>query len=642
MTLRVIRYLSLPLSQRALVVFVFDLLVAAAAWLAAFYLRFNLSVPDDYLESAWRALVWVVPIYGSVFLLSGLYRGFWRFASLPDLVRIAKSVAIGATAVAVAAYLLQPHLPVPRSVILLSPLLLVVLMGGARATYRLWREKRLVADQPAPGKPLLILGAGRSGASLVRELQGSPEWRVVGLLDDDPAKQGREIMGHKVVGAFDELERIAERLQVRNAIIATPKSSAAQRQRAATLCLRAGVKGMTVPPLGDLIDGRVNLSAVRQVNLEDLLGREPVWIEVEHVRSLLRGQTVMVTGAGGSIGSELCRQIARFAPSRIVFLEQSEFALYRLREEFDAAFSDVPAIPLVGDVKDSARIDQILLDTRPSIIFHAAAYKHVPLMEQGNAWQAVLNNVIGTHVVASAAVRHRVPRFVLVSTDKAVNPTSVMGATKRLAEMACQGLQASSGATAMIVVRFGNVLGSAGSVIPKFQEQVAKGGPVTVTHRDITRYFMSIPEAAQLVLQAASMGDGGRIFVLDMGKPLRIADLARDIIRLSGYTDEQIRIEYTGLRAGEKLFEEVMDNREELLETPHPKLRVARARVVIPEHLDDVVRAIRSSPPATDVETRILLRRWVPEYAAVGEFRADSQVGVQRPNDVAIGTSERA
>ncbi|MGH6622701.1 MAG: polysaccharide biosynthesis protein, partial [Burkholderiaceae bacterium] len=406
------------LTPRSLVVFLFDLVAVAGAWLAAFALRFNLLIPEDYLAGASHALAWVVPIYGVSFLFSGLYRGFWRFASLPDLLRIAKAVLIGATAVAFAAYLLQLALPLPRTVILLSPLLTLLAMGGARATYRSWREHQRASGTESMGKPLVILGAGRSGASLVRELQGSPEWRVVGFLDDDPAKRGREVHGKKVLGSFEDLIQLASKHQVRNAIIAIPQSGASRRRRAANLCLRAGVKGMTVPPIADLIDGRVTLSHVRQINLEDLLGREPVWIDTDNVGEMLRGQAVMVTGAGGSIGSELCRQIARFKPARIVFVEQSEFALYRLQEEFDAAFPDISTMPLVGDVKDSARIDQVLLDARPSIIFHAAAYKHVPLMEQGNAWQAVLNNVLGTHVVANAAVRHGVRRFVLVSTDK--------------------------------------------------------------------------------------------------------------------------------------------------------------------------------------------------------------------------------
>jgi FlaA1/EpsC-like NDP-sugar epimerase len=608
------RMLANLLSPRSALVLLFDLAAVAAAWLLAFALRFNLDVPQEYAVAALRTLGWVLPVYGAVFLLSGLYRGSWRFASLPDLLRIAKAVLISATAVAFVAYLLQLALPLPRSVLLLAPLLTLLAMGGARATYRSWREQQGRSGVESRGKPVLVLGAGRSGATLVRELQNSAEWRVVGLLDDDATLRGREVLGKPVLGSFDDLAAVAARFQVHHAIIALPQSTAAERQRAANLCLRAGVKGMTVPPLADVIDGRVTLSHVRQINVEDLLGREPVWIDTKNVGELLQGRCVLVTGAGGSIGSELCRQIARFAPTRIVFVELSEYALYRLQEEFCEAFPEVETLPLIGDVKDRKRVDQILREVRPTVVFHAAAYKHVPLMEQGNAWQAVLNNVIGTHVVASAAIRHGVRKFVLVSTDKAVNPTSVMGATKRFAEMVCQALQSTSTATAMIVVRFGNVLGSAGSVIPKFQEQVARGGPVTVTHKDITRYFMSIPEAAQLVLQAASMGGTGQIFVLEMGEPIRIADLARDIIRLSGFNDEQVKIEYTGLRPGEKLFEEVMDRREQLLDTPHPNLRVALARGVALELAMAAVTQLNATPAESDEGTRAVLRRWVPEY----------------------------
>ena len=605
------------LSPRSFSVFAFDLLIVAIAWLGSFLLRFNLSVPDDYWTTALNTLAWVLPIYGTVLLFSGLYRGLWMFASLPDLVRIAKTVVVGGAIVAFVAYLLQLSIAPPRTVMLLSPLLLILMMGGARAAYRVWREKQRFGDLIALGKPLLILGAGRAGVSLMRELQSTSEWRVAGLLDDDTSKHGLEILGHKVLGSFDQLPSFAEKLQSRHAIIAIPTGSASQRQRAAALCLRAGVKGMTVPPLADLINGRVTLSNMRQINVEDLLGREPVWIDSARVRELLASRTVLVTGAGGSIGSELCRQIARFRPGRIVFLEQSEYALYRLQQEFVDAFSDVPFLAFIGDVKDAARVDQILRETQPSIVFHAAAYKHVPLMEENNAWQAVLNNVVGTHVVASASIAHGAERFVLVSTDKAVRPTNVMGATKRLAEMLCQGLQDSARGTAMLVVRFGNVLGSAGSVIPKFQEQVARGGPLTVTHPDVTRYFMSIPEASQLVLQAAAMGERGRVYVLDMGKPVRIADLARDIIRLSGFNEDKVRIEYTGLRPGEKLFEEVIDAEERLIETPHPKLQIAAARVVAARQVLTVMQEITTTGAVSDTVAREALTRWVPEFASV-------------------------
>jgi len=607
------RLLATLMSPRSALVLLFDLGAVAAAWLLAYALRFNLDVPHEYAIAALRALFWVLPIYGVAFLLSGLYRGVWRFASLPDMLRIARAVAMGGAGVALGAYLLQIELAPPRSVIVLAPLLLALIMGGARAAYRAWREEQHRNRTSGIRKPVLLLGAGAAAGALVRELGASSEWTLAGLLDDDASTRGREIMGHKVLGPLDELPAWAERLQVRHAIIALPDASADERQRAATLCLRAGIRALTVPAMADLIGGRVTLAAVRRVELEDLLGREPVWIEVDHVRSLMRGETVMVTGAGGSIGSELCRQIARFAPRRIVFFEHSEFALYRLQEEFASAFPDVQTVPLVGDVKDARRVAQVLAQTGPALVFHAAAYKHVPLMEENNAWQAIVNNVYGTYVVATACGRAGVQRFVMVSSDKAVNPVNVMGASKRLAEMICQAAQASH-KTAMLVVRFGNVLGSAGSVIPKFQEQIARGGPLTVTHPEVTRYFMSIPEAAQLVLQAATMGEPGRIYVLEMGRQVRIAELARNMIRLSGLTEEQIRIEFTGLRPGEKLYEETIDAAEPLLPTPHPKLHVAQACTVEATLLRDVLRIIESGTPLTDSQSRDVLIRWVPGY----------------------------
>jgi FlaA1/EpsC-like NDP-sugar epimerase len=371
---------------------------------------------------------------------------------------------------------------------------------------------------------------------------------------------------------------------------------------------------MVLPSLTALVPGRGFLSQVRQIDLEDLLGREPVIIDTPHVEALLHGKVIMVTGAGGSIGSELCRQIMRFSPAQLVALDISEFAIYRLTEELRERFPEISVVPIVGDAKDSLLLDQVMSRYVPHVVYHAAAYKHVPLMEELNAWQAVRNNVLGTYRVARAAIRNGVQRFVLISTDKAVNPTNVMGASKRLAEMACQALQQGSERTHIETVRFGNVLGSAGSVIPKFQEQIAKGGPVTVTHPEITRFFMTIPEASQLVLQASSMGRGGEIFILDMGKPVRIADLARDLIRLYGYGEDQIRIEFTGLRPGEKLYEELLADDETTTRTPHPKLRIARAREVDDGLLDELLPWLMQHRVLSDDEVRRDLRRWVPEY----------------------------
>lgn len=594
--------------------FLFDLCATGGVWVAAYLIRFNGAVPHDFFTGGVTSLVWVLPIYGAMFCLFGLYRGMWVFASLPDLMRISKAVATGAILTMVASAMIQPDPVVPRSVLLVSPLLLFLAMGGARAIYRATKEFHLYGALVAQGKPVLVLGAGGAGATLARELSRSSQWRLVGLLDDDLAKQGREVYGHKVLGSFEQLESIAAAMKVEYAIIAVPSASVEAQRRAATLCVRAGVRAMVLPSLTALAPGQGFLSQVRQIDLEDLLGRDPVTIDTPHVEALLHGRVVMVTGAGGSIGSELCRQILRFEPAQIVAFDMSEYAIYRLTEDLRERFPQLAVVPIIGDAKDSLLLDQVMARYAPSIVYHAAAYKHVPLMEELNTWQAVRNNVLGTYRVARAAIRHDVKRFVLISTDKAVNPTNVMGASKRLAEMTCQALQQTSEHTQFEIVRFGNVLGSAGSVIPKFQQQIARGGPLTVTHPEITRFFMTIPEASQLVLQASSMGHGGEIFILEMGQPVRIIDLARDLIRLYGYTEEQIRIEFTGLRPGEKLYEELLADEETTTRTPHDKLRIARAREV-PDHLlDELLPWLMQHRVMADDEVRRDLRRWVPEY----------------------------
>ncbi|WP_392389442.1 polysaccharide biosynthesis protein [Burkholderia multivorans] len=599
----------LPLSA-----FFYDLLAVACAWLVAYVIRFNGTVPTEFWAGGLIALTWVLVAYGVMFHIFGLYRGLWVFASLPDLLRISKAVSCGGVIVMVGAVMSQPTPIIPRSVLLLSPLLLFVMMGGARALYRAVKEFYLYGGLVGQGKPVLVLGAGSAGASLARELSRSGKWRLVGLLDDDPAKRAREIYGYKVLGGIDELAHFATALKIEYAIIAIPSAPVEAQRRAATLCVRAGVRAMVLPSLTELPPGQGFLSQIRQIDLEDLLGREAVSIDTEHVEALLRGRVVMVTGAGGSIGSELCRQILKFRPAQLIAFDLSEYSIYCLMEEVRERFPDQSVIPIIGDAKDSLLLDTVMSRYAPYIVFHAAAYKHVPLMEEFNAWQAVRNNVLGTYRVARAAIRHDVRHFVLISTDKAVNPTNVMGASKRMAEMACQALQQTSTRTQFETVRFGNVLGSAGSVIPKFQQQIAKGGPVTVTHPEITRFFMTIPEASQLVLQASSMGRGGEIFILDMGEPVKIVDLARDLIHLYGFTEEQIRIEFNGLRPGEKLYEELLANDETTTRTPHPKLRTARAREV-PDHLlDELLPWLMQNRVLSDDEVRRDLRRWVPEY----------------------------
>jgi FlaA1/EpsC-like NDP-sugar epimerase len=610
---------------RTVVVLICDALIAGLAWYGAFSLRFNLSIPDEYRPSMLALLPLVVGTQALVFHLAGLYRGIWRFASMPDLKRLVMTIGLAALVVPILVWLVRPEGIVPRSIYLLDPMLLLLFMGGARFAYRLWRDHRDWGESVTKGKPVIILGAGESALGLLREIGRSGSWRVVGLLDDNPSKHRRTLYGHKVLGGLDALEHLARELKVSHAIIAMPSMSHERRRAAANACVRAGVKPMTVPSFDDLISGRVAVAAVREVEVEDLLGRDPVKIDAPRLRELIHGQTVMVTGAGGSIGSELCRQIARFSPSAIVAFERSEFFLYTLVEEFAELFPKVRIEPVIGDVREEDRLLDAMQRFRPVAVFHAAAYKHVPLMEGVNAAEAIRNNVGGTLAAARAAQASGVPRFVLVSTDKAVNPVNVMGATKRLAEMGCQALAARGGDTLFSTVRFGNVLGSAGSVIPKFQEQIARGGPVTVTHPDIIRYFMSIPEAAQLVLQAALMGEGGEIFVLDMGEPVRIADLARDMIRLSGASESEVKIEFTGLRPGEKLYEELLASDETTRPTHHPKVRIARARAI-----DDALwlgrleRWLSGPLPAEPADVRAELAQWVPEYVPQGDGPAPS------------------
>ena len=604
----------LPSNWRSLAVFGFDLLAVLLAWGGAFLFRFNGSVPSDYAPLLWWGILLLLPVQAMIFRVSGLYRGIWVFASLPDLLRILRATALGAIAVAVGAVLLMPTPALPRLVWLTYPLLLLLLMGGGRAAYRVFKEHREFGALRGVGKPVIVLGAGREAANLVEELGRSPEWNVVGMLDNDSSKRHREIFGVRVLGNFSDIGKWAEVLKVRHAIIAMPDASQSLHRTVANFCIQAGVKAFTLPAIGQLLANHDAVSQLRQLRVEDLLGRDPVAIDSPQVRELLAGRVAMVTGAGGSIGAELCRQIARFGPARIVAFEQSEFALYTLQEEFALMLPEVDLVPVAGDIKDRRRVVEVLERHAPAVVFHAAAYKHVPLMEEHNAWQAVRNNAYGTLVVARAASDTGVEKFVLVSTDKAVNPTNVMGATKRLAEIICQELQHRSTCTRFEMVRFGNVLGSAGSVIPKFQAQIERGGPVTVTHPEITRYFMATHEAAQLVLQAAAMGEGGEIFVIDIGGPVKVVDLARDMIRLSGYTETEIPIVFTGLRPGEKLYEEVLAHAEQTRPTHHNKLRVARS--VMPENFaaDQLFHWLAQVDVRADDEVRRDLRRWVPEY----------------------------
>ena len=607
-----------------------DLVAVIAAWWLAYLFRFNFDVPLDHIMILKQTLLWVIPIQVTAFLVYGLYRGIWRYASLPDLRRILFAVLTATVAVPLILFLLQIPVGVPRSILLLDPMLLLLIMGGSRLIYRICKEGQLYGLKNSEGIPVLILGSGDAAVSLIKELGRSKEWRVIGLLDDDPGKRRMILHDSKVLGRIDELPALAKKLGVVHAIIAMPSVNHSVRRHALEICSAAEIKVLTVPTYDDLISGKVTVSQIRKVELDDLLGRDPVTLDNAGLRGLLAGKNVLVTGAGGSIGSELCRQITKFVPASLVLFELNELALYNIEQEFRRDFPNIPMAFMIGDVKNPSRLTQVFEKFRPTVVFHAAAYKHVPLMEEGNAWQAILNNVLGTHVLAQAAVKHGVERFILISTDKAVNPTNVMGASKRMAEMVCQAQQQaisfpgksgyidSKPEMRFVIVRFGNVLGSTGSVIPKFHEQIAKGGPVTVTHPEITRYFMSIPEATQLVLQAGLMGGengGGEIFVLDMGEPVKIDDLAKDLIRLSGLGEEDIDIVYSGLRPGEKLYEELLSGDEPILPTPHSKLGIAQGRQVDVLLLTELLVWLNQRPALSDELVKEGLSRWVPEYS---------------------------
>ena len=603
----------LSVNPRTFVAMGHDLIVSALVWTFTFSLRWNFELERSTQLILLQTLPAVLAVQFGCFVYFGLYRGIWRYASVHDLKLIATAVGVSALIIPILLLLWRNGLGVPRSLYFLNPLLLVLFMCSGRLVYRWWKEKSAWPQGPQ-AQPVLLLGAGSAALTLIDELNRSASWFVVGLLDDNRNKVGRQLGGVRILGNWDQLEQVARDCNCKNVVLATGATDHATRKRVFELCEKAHVNLLVIPDLHELMSGRVKVSQIRHVQVDDLLGRDPVHLDTSGLRHMLAGKAVLVTGGGGSIGAELCRQIARFDPLRIIVFELNEFALYQVTENLHNRFPGVKVVPIVGDIKDERRLIEVFVRYEPTVIFHAAAYKHVPILEQDNAWQAVRNNAHGTRVVADVAARFEVEKFVYISTDKAVNPTNVMGATKRLAEMVLQFRHRLS-ALPVVIVRFGNVLGSSGSVIPKFREQIDRGGPITVTHPDITRYFMSIPEATQLVLQAGLMGRGGETFVLDMGEPIKIVDLARTMIRLSGFTEDEIPIEFTGLRAGEKLYEELLADNEKTLATPHAKLRVSRPIEAPGMSWEVKARAwLESVGPYRDEEVRRMLAEWVPEY----------------------------
>ena len=601
-------------SRRAAVA-LHDLFMVALAWCIASLLR-----PDFPDPALWHNVLRVLPLVviaqGLILWWAGIYRSVWRFASIRDLWNITRGVALGILAISLTLFLFNRLEGVPRLTLLLYPFILVILLGAPRMLYRMWRDHSFMLPVVAAArKRVLVLGAGRAGEKLMRDMLHDNAYLAIGFLDDNPALTDAKIHGIPVLGPLSSLSELAQQEQADMLIIAMPSVSSAQMQRVVGLCEQSGQPFRTMPRLDDLIAGQTVLSALREVAIEDLLSRDPVTLDWHSIAAGLRGKAVLVTGGGGSIGSELCRQIARLETSVLVLYESSEFNLYSIEKELRAAFPQLALYPCLGNTCDQAAVEHVFSTYRPDFVFHAAAYKHVPMLE-GQAREAVHNNVLGTRRVALAADKYGCHTFVLVSTDKAVNPTNVMGASKRVAEILCQKLSQRC-KTRFITVRFGNVLASAGSVVPLFQSQIASGGPVTVTHPDITRYFMTIPEASQLIMQAAVMGQGGEIFVLNMGEPVRIVYLAEQMIRLSGrIPGKDIKIVYTGLRPGEKLYEELFHAEENLTGTSHGKILLSHQRDIDAQEVAEVMDNMEQACAVYDEGAlRQLIKRLVPEFS---------------------------
>jgi len=608
------RYGKLLLDYRSWVVIGVQLVLIVAANISAFALRFDADIPHQYWLLMWNYLPLILLIFGSGLWVFRIQRGLWRYVGLHDLGRILWASLAGAVLFYGVMHLFLGITAYPRSVIILTGLLSGLYLAGIRLAVRWFREWLHIIGPTA--RRVLIVGAGNAGELLVRDMLSDPEYnsRPVAFVDDDPVKRKMRIHGVPVLGSMSDIKAVADRVGAHEIIVAIPSASTHVKQK-----ILAGSEGCVapikiLPSVKRLLDDPVSLQQVRPMSLEDLLQREPIQTDCQELHPLIEGRTVLVTGAGGSIGSELCRQIAQYRPDSLVLFEQYENSLHALLLELRTTFPHVGVLPIVGDVTMADRVEEIFQQTGPNLVFHAAAHKHVPLMEL-NPKEAIRNNVLGTRVVAEAALRADVDRFVLISTDKAVNPSSVMGATKRIAEHVVQGFS-HKGLTKFTVVRFGNVLGSNGSVVPLFADQIRKGGPVTVTDPEIKRFFMTIPEAVQLVLQASVMGQGGEVFVLDMGEQIKVADLARNMIVLSGLAPgKDIEIVYTGLRPGEKLYEELFEGHEQVESTSHAKINRAVGTPLAIRDLDEWMKELPDKLLGSDDDELLQdLKRLVPNF----------------------------
>jgi FlaA1/EpsC-like NDP-sugar epimerase len=611
-----------------------DIAVLTLAYFGGFLLRFEGRIPSEMVRTFGTTLPYVVALVYGLMLSAGIHRLAWRYVGLLDVRRIAQVVAacvvILLTIRLLIPPLLLPRVPwgnraiIPIGIILSFGMLSFLGLVGVRVVRRALSERDEVSHRARASRdavPTMLIGAGRAGVLVAKEINSRPDIGIVavGFLDDDPVKVGMLIHGIPVLGTTADVGRLCEKHGARQVLIAMASAPGKDIRRIVELCEQHSVPVKVVPGLFEIVGGRVNLSRIRPVAIEDLLRREPVKLDEDAILAVVRGRGVLVTGAGGSIGSELCRQICAFSPKELVLVEHAENNLFHIERELRDRFRDVPLRAFVADIRDADRIASIFETRKPHVVFHAAAHKHVSMMET-NPGEAIKNNVLGTKQLAEISDRFGVSEFVMISTDKAVNPSSVMGASKRAAEIVIQALSQRS-RTRFVAVRFGNVLGSTGSVVPIFQEQIARGGPVTVTHPDMTRYFMTIPEACQLVLQAGAMGRGGEIFVLDMGKPVKVLDLARDVIALSGLREgEDIEIQFTGIRPGEKLFEELSLEGEGAERTRHPKVFIGRIKSHPWSEVERHVAELRRLAEAGNEQgVRRALRELVPEYGGDGE-----------------------
>jgi FlaA1/EpsC-like NDP-sugar epimerase len=611
---------NLIIAYRRFFVVLVHLLLWTIALTASLFLRFEFVIPRAIFALVPKLLLITLVVRALVHWRLGLFHGLWRYSGSRDLLSLLKAATLSSLTIAAVWAFVQTG-TFPRSILVLDFAFSILIVGGLRFGIRTIREAVMQSTHAVPKegnrRRVLVLGAGDAGEMLMREIIRiyGHRYEPVGFLDDAPAKQNERIHGVPVIGPISDVSLLAKREHIDEIILAMPSMTGQEIRRIVDLCRPTGASLRTLPGVDSLIDGRVTVSQLADVAIEDLLGRAPVTLDTEALHAFIRGRSVLVTGAGGSIGSELCKQICRFAPKKLILVEQAENNLFAVHRELHAEFRHVSTVPYVADICDSRRLDDIFDTERPAVVFHAAAHKHVPMMEE-NPGEAIKNNVFGTRKVADAADRFGVEKFVMVSTDKAVNPTSIMGVSKRAAEIYVQALSQRS-KTHFITVRFGNVLGSAGSVIPIFKQQIADGGPVTVTHPEMRRYFMTIPEACQLILQAGTMGHGGEIFILDMGAPVKIVDLARDLIRLSGFTpDEDIAITFSGVRPGEKLFEELTFDAENAAKTRHPKIFVGTFRPHAWEHVErSFWRLHQLTDGSAPDRIRTAFRELVPEYA---------------------------